>query len=226
MGTITFVSDAQVTGAILFFVVVALLLGGLGLYYVGVFPVFGRWWERFKAWRAAQVAYNRELLAQRQREREIEVASPPEALLDGAIERMTRGGYGIESRTSNTVTFARHEGADGCVGCFLMLFFLIPGLLYLLLAQRTARVTVAAYSHEGGSRVVIGGDDLSVMDELANWARALPTEPGALRPLEQRTENAAQSLADKLRELEDLRGAGLITQEEYEAKRAELLGRI
>jgi hypothetical protein len=50
------------------------------------------------------------------------------------VEAMTHTGYGIESRTENAVTFARHEEANSCLGCLLMLFFIVPGLLYLLLA--------------------------------------------------------------------------------------------
>lgn len=49
----------------------------------------------------------------------------------------------IQHRTDTTVTFARDEGADAVLGCVLMFSFILPGLLYLLLANRTARVTVA-----------------------------------------------------------------------------------
>lgn len=54
-----------------------------------------------------------------------------------------------------------------------MLLFILPGILYLLLANRTARVTVAAYPYEGGSRLVIGGDDPATRNRLMEWARGL-----------------------------------------------------
>src|SRR5215212_57945 len=134
-----FVSDAQVTGAILFFVVVAVLLGGFGLYYVGASPVFERWWEENRARRAARRAQYQERLAQIDRERQIGIETGwlPELVLEGAVEWMTSNGWALLGYAERTATFARDEGADACLGCILMLFFLLPGILYLLLANRT-----------------------------------------------------------------------------------------
>jgi hypothetical protein len=101
--------------------------------------------------------------------------------------------------------------------------------LYLLLANRTARVTVAAYPHEGGSRLVIGGDDPATRNRLIEWARSL--REGDLSALVELTppENrspAGETLAEKLQELNGLRDAGLITDEEFEAKKKDLLDRM
>jgi len=98
---------------------------------------------------------------------------------------------------------------------------------------KTARVTVTAYPYEGGSRIVIGGDDSSTIDELTRWLRSRPAELTRLSETDAASEaGLTQSvlgrptLAEKLRELNELKEAGLITQEEYETKRAELLRRI
>ena len=179
----------------------------------------------------AQAAQNRERLAQIHREQQIgiETGWPPEPVLEGAVEWMTRNGWSLQARTERTATFARDEGADACVGCFLMLFFLLPGILYLLLANRTARITVAAYPRGSGSRVVIGGDLSPTRGMLADVIRNLPSTPPERATQQQglpAAQEASESLAGKLLELNALKEAGLITQEEYEAKRAELLGRM
>lgn len=145
------------------------------LYYFGALPVIKEWWKRSQAENAAAKARMAQLSAELLQEQRfgVVVSASPEVVLDQATEYMTRTGYGIQSRTGNTATFARDEGADSCLGCFLMLFLLVPGILYLLLANKTLRLTVAAFSHEGGSRVVIGGDDVSAKNALTDWLRSL-----------------------------------------------------
>ena len=46
-------SEGPVAGALGLFVLLALALGVVGLYYVGAFPILGEWWERLKANQAA-----------------------------------------------------------------------------------------------------------------------------------------------------------------------------
>ena len=161
-------SDNWTALAIIFFLVVALVLGGLGVYLLGGGPYiaelwesFKDWWERYQADRASQAAERQEIYARAQHERErgIEVAWSTGMVLDRAVEAMTRSGYGLETRSENAATFARHQGPNVALGIFLILCCaILPGILYLLLAERTVRVTVAAYPIEGGSRVVVGGD--------------------------------------------------------------------
>lgn len=110
--------------------------------------------------------------------------------------------------------------------------FIVPGILYFLLAKGTMRVTVAAYPYQGGSRVVVGGDDEITIRGLEDWIRGLATIPTRQKSDPSQPEvvkdqpepmQPTSSIASKLRELNELRETGLITQEEYEAKRAELL---
>jgi hypothetical protein len=227
------VSEGQVAGAVVFFVLFALLVGGLGLYYVGGFPILAEWWERFKANQAARAAQRQEQLAALDREQQwgIETSFAPAVVIGGVVERMTREGWALQNRTDTSASFAQDQGADACAGCALMLLFLLPGILYLLLANRTARITAAAYPHEGGSRLVIGGDDPATRNRLAQWARELregdlqTTEE--LPPSEQPSHAInAPTLATRLRELSEARDAGLITEEEFEAKKKDLLDRM
>ena len=228
------VSEGQVAVAVVFFVLAALLVGGLGLYYVGGFPILAEWWERAKSgWIAMNARIDeRQAAPQRAAERGIEIGLSPSEALDRAVENMTPRGCGLENRIDNTGTFARHQRADTATGCVLMLFFLLPGILYLALASKTVRLTVAAYPEERGSRLVIGGDDWTMIRATEQWARSLPDpsewRPGPLAPEPTYAESAssAPTLPQRLRELAESKDAGLITQEEYEAKKKELLDRM
>jgi cytochrome c-type biogenesis protein CcmH/NrfG len=58
--------------------------------------------------------------------------------------------------------------------------------------------------------------------------RSLAEEPGELSPTleENKTHQDSRTLAEKLRELAELKEAGLITPKEFEAKRRDLLDRL
>jgi hypothetical protein len=234
--------------------VVALLLGGLGIYFLGGGPYlaerwedFKEWWERAKAERADRAAQRRETYARQQetyarqqheQDLGVKVGLPPSAVLDRAVEAMTRSGYGLEARTENAATFARHQGPNIALGIFLVLCCaILPGILYLFLAERTVRVTIAAYPVEGGSRVVVGGDSAQDVWQATNWARGLPEpidgealpappEQQANEPPETPHTTVAPDIPEQIRRLAELRDAGLITQEEFETKKAELLRRM
>jgi Short C-terminal domain len=211
--------------------VVAVLSLGVGGYLISRTDAFAVWWEGVKERRAASAARMQEQNAALDRElqRGIETPLAPDAVIGGVVERMTREGWSLQNRTDTTASFAQDQGADTCARCLLMLLFILPGILYLLLANRTARVTVAAYPYEGGSRLVIGGDDPATRNRLMEWARGLRegvlSAPVELAPPENRSP-AGGTLAEKLQELNGLRDAGLITDEEFEAKKKDLLDRM
>jgi hypothetical protein len=149
---------------------------GAGLYFAIRTGLLGEFWEALQQSGAAAAARNAERRADRRREREvgIEVAPPPETLLNYVVEDMTRRGYALQYRTQETVSFSRDRGANSCLGCLLLLLFILPGILYLLLYNTTKRVSVTAYPLEtGGSRLIIGGDDRDTVAELTRWARRM-----------------------------------------------------
>ena len=120
------------------------------------------------------------------------------------------------------------QGADGGTACCLAFFFLLPAVLYLFMYNKTERITASAYPHEGGSRLVIGGDNFAVVGQIAEWARALRDDPQVLASpgipdALPSPDSPEKDAADRLRELARLKDQGLITQEEYEVKRRKLL---
>jgi hypothetical protein len=212
--------------AAIIFALVVLAAGAVVFSVVfGMEPLRNAWAasEARLAERRAQVAILEE---QRRRERElgVEVPLPPAVVLNRVVEGMLKAGHSVENRTANCASFVREEGADSCLGCVLMLLFLLPGLLYLLLARTTKRASVVAYPHEvdgaPGTRLVIGGDDQGTIDGLAMWVRNLAAEPTEAIEIEAPSEG---STADRLRELEGLKESGLISEDEYRAKRSQIL---
>jgi hypothetical protein len=203
-------------GWVLFGAVVVVL--ALGMYL----SVRAGWWQWFSDWetqRLEQARADREFLI-RQRQRGVDVPLQPEYFMDHAVEGITRSGYALENRTVNSATFVKEEGANVGLGCCLMALFVLPGLLYLLLARSTVRVTLAAYPHEGGSRVTVGGDDLRAVEELSRWVREIAENPPTL-PIP-----AARGAAERLRQLDGLKSAGLLSEQEYQAKRTQILGEM
>jgi hypothetical protein len=86
---------------------------------------------------------------------------------------MLREGFSLESRMETSATFTKHEGPNPALGCFLMLFFVIPGLIYLLMGGGDLRVTLFLVPEGDGSRVVLGGDSGSGRLALQQWAESL-----------------------------------------------------
>lgn len=186
--------------------------------YAEAWAAFRRWAaeapERFRADRAAAV---------REQEVGIEVALPPRAVLDRAVEAMTRAGHTLEDRSQNSLTFARRQEPSAAVGCILLLLFVLPAILYFLFAAKTLRATLAAFPDGGGgSRIVVGGDDPQAVSRLTDWARALRSEPAG----EEVAAEISTNPLDQIRRLAELRDAGLVTPEEFEAKKRDLLDRM
>ncbi len=225
--------DATQVIVVLLGLAVVVILGGAGAYFIvgpdALRESVGETWGNLKTYLAARNQRVAEANIAREREQRIglEVPASPQVILDAAVERMTRQGWSVQHRSETTASFSRDEGADSCLGCLLLLFFILPGILYLVLANTTTRTTVAAYPHEGGSRVVIGGDNFAVAGNLVEHLRGLsePTLNATEIPAEE-SPPSQSSIAEKLRELSEARGAGLITPEEFEAKKRDLLDRM
>lgn len=184
-------------------------------------------WAAFKRWIAKIPERLRALYAAATRERAvgIEVALPPRAVLDRAVEAMTRSRmHALEARSENSLTFVRREKPSTFAAIFLLLLFILPGILYLMFGSRMVRATLAVFAGEaGGSRIVVGGDDRWTVARLTEWARGLRLEPAGTEAAEV---DAPDNPIDQIRRLAELRDAGLVTPEEFEAKRKDLLDRM
>lgn len=104
--------------------------------------------------------------------------------MNRAIEAMLRSGYALQGRTQTSATFTRKDSPSFFLGCLLMLFLIVPGVLYLIFGGSEATVTMAAYPapkgySQEGTRVVIGGDKQHATFGLRDWALRLASETSA-----------------------------------------------
>lgn len=97
-----------------------------------------------------------------------------------------------------------------------MLFLLVPGVLYLLLANTTVRLTITAYATDTGSRLVVGGDNPLAIQQTIDYANKLP-KPGEWKPGRPAIEKGLvmeheAGVPERIRRLAKLRDDGLILQ--------------
>jgi hypothetical protein len=123
------------------------------------------------------------------REIPIIAALPPADVLEAATAHMLARGFSVEERFGDSVTFTKDEGPNMGIGCLLLLLAVIPGLIYLALAGRDTRTTLAVFpTEDGGARLHVGGDNREGVVELHRWVQGLstsashqaePPDPGA-----------------------------------------------
>lgn len=78
--------------------------------------------------------------------------------------------------------------------------------------------------HASGNRVKLKG--VSDRDAFEKFTELIKTRIGSTASAETSAATSADDVFDQLRKLGDLRDAGIVTTEEFEAKKAELLARL
>ncbi|MDQ3966605.1 MAG: hypothetical protein M3246_09210 [Actinomycetota bacterium] len=63
------------------------------------------------------------------------VALPPGECLDRLEAHMLRWGFELAGLEENRVAFSRNKGPDPALGCILLFLFVIPGIIYFILAE-------------------------------------------------------------------------------------------
>ena len=81
----------------------------------------------------------------------------------------------MEPRTESSANFGNREEPNVALGCFLMLFLIIPGVTYLLMGGTDQHTTLLLVPEEEGSRVVIGGDSAGGQQALRWWVNSIVT---------------------------------------------------
>ena len=99
----------------------------------------------------------------------------PAQAIDSAATFMVARGFVLESRTESSANFGNREEPNVALGCFLMLFLIIPGVIYLLMGGTDQHTTLLLVPEEEGSRVVIGGDSAGGRQSLRWWADSIVT---------------------------------------------------
>jgi hypothetical protein len=127
----------------------------------------------------------------------------------------------------------------------LLIILLLPALFYSQVAGKQVYSTLTATPEPWGSRIRISGNRASGRDKLYEWVKTLPdpkTDTHSEESASPRTprnrdvdkgggESTQQNqpnsdIPDQIRKLAELRDAGVISAEEFEAKKAQLLDRM
>jgi hypothetical protein len=58
-------------------------------------------------------------------------------ILEREVSKLSRQGWRVVSRTDTSAQLEMQKQANGCLGLILLLFFIIPGILYFVLYKGT-----------------------------------------------------------------------------------------
>ncbi len=97
---------------------------------------------------------------------------PPKSCVNRVAARMVESGFVVAHRSEDAATFTRPRRPSVRMVVFLLLFFLVPLLLYLLYfaAFRPKQTTsVLAVREDGETRVLVSGDDKRAKRDLKHW---------------------------------------------------------
>ncbi|MBW3591453.1 MAG: hypothetical protein KY393_06370 [Actinobacteria bacterium] len=100
------------------------------------------------------------------------IGGPPRESIRRITARMVRDGYAIAYRDEGTATFTRSKKPDLDLTVLLLILGIIPGLLYIGLHKGVSTTTVTAIEDDGGSEIILSGDDHRALDGLARWIRS------------------------------------------------------
>ena len=165
----------------------------------------------------------------------------PDVLRSAADFVLQRGRWQVVHQTEGQVTLQHLAGGSCLVALFLFLLGVIPGMLYLLLAKGESRLVVRATPVGGGTEVDVSWLGRNWRELALAFLETLPEVPeeelAKIReaqaapqavdasPQPTKGENG-EKVFEQIRELAGLRDEGLITEKEFESKKADLLSRL
>lgn len=154
-----------------------------GLIFLGLVVLF-IWWS-YQQGRPGAIGFNAQ--------------HPPRQVVVAALQSFSGHGWTTTSQTDQTISFARTQ-APGClITGFLLLFGIIPGLLYWIAAKRTLTVSVTAQPGGGGSASMVNiawsrngggrGPSLAFKELIASGAPIAVASPPAPSVLAEQVED-------------------------------------
>ncbi len=90
---------------------------------------------------------------------------------------MLRWGFALAGREENRVAFSRNKGPDLALGCILLWLFIIPGIIYFILAKgETVYTTVSVEpTDDGRTRVTFSSDERGDEQVVRQFLSTLPS---------------------------------------------------
>lgn len=153
-----------------------------------------------------------------------------EEALDELGRHFTQLGARITDRSKHHIACSYRKGPEAFVLLVLLLLFILPAILYWMAASRDVHFTITATPDVGGCRLLFGGERSAVYEEFLAWVEDAPSpNPNIVVPEEAVAAEGGEMPAgvpDQIRELAKLRDAGIVSQEEFEMKKRDLLDRM
>jgi len=117
------------------------------------------------------------------------------AILENEITRQLKNGWRMESKTGTGCQLIKDKRPETCLIVFLLLLFIIPGIIYLIVSKKTTTVFVEV--NEQGE-IVYTGRDLSPyeLQEANKQANARITDFINSKATDSHVTNVAQSTND------------------------------
>jgi len=145
--------------------------------------------------------------------------------MERLVDNLTRKGASVTGRTEDSVSFTYYKGPNGLLLLVLLLLLFLPGIVYWVASSRNVGFTVTVKPVPGGCRLRFGGESRAGYDEYRHWLKTLPgPTPASVEGATPATE--AETPADiptQIQKLAELRDAGVVSEEEFQAKRRKLL---
>jgi len=169
-------------------------------------------------------------------------SDPGAVLRSAAAFVMSQGKWEITYQTEDTLVLRHRSGASPMLGCLLLLLALLPGIIYWAFARGVeSTLSVRVTPVGSGSRVAVSwanadwrllaGKFLEPLpqtteEELTQSAPPQQAVPSS-EPAPPSVEAAPSAdIPNQLRQLAELRDKGIITEDEFEAKKKDLLSRM
>ncbi len=91
---------------------------------------------------------------------------------------MLRWGFELAGLEENRVAFSRNKGPDPALGCILLFLFVIPGIIYLILAEgETVYTTVSVEpTDDGRTRVTFSSNERGDEQVVRQFLSTLPSQ--------------------------------------------------
>jgi putative oligomerization/nucleic acid binding protein len=181
---------------------------------------------------------NQERREQERREQELTSKLGPLVGLtcDEALEQatlyITSRGASVAYKTDNSVSFVRSKGVNPVAFLFLLLLFIVPAIIYAaIMSGAKEHFTITATPAPGGCRLRFGGDYGAGSAEYGRWLRKAPgPNPSITYPKDtgglQEEGDAPLDIPTQIRKLAELRDAGILSEEEFQTKKRDLLDRL
>jgi Short C-terminal domain len=151
--------------------------------------------------------------------------------LEQANLYITSRGASVAYKTDNSVSFVRSKGVNPAAFLILLLLFIVPAIIYAaIMSGAKEHFTITVTPAPGGCRVRFGGEGGGGFASYRRWLKNAPTpNPTITYPKisgRLQEEDVPRDIPTQIQKLAELHDAGVLTEEEFQTKKRDLLDRM